>query len=282
MQEASDDPNVINACTIDGRFEQLTEFYQDIELCEKSLNDYLEQKKKIFPRFYFVSNQALLDILSNGNNPEKVGQYLGDCFDGLSKMDWYKDDPRPWRRSKGMFSKENEYVSYSTDITLNGAVENYLNDLQEKMRLTMQDILIDAKAKADNWEIEKKRHLWLDDFNAQCALVATQLIWTEEVMKVFDEVESGSETAMKQYYDLSVSRINDLINRVRTDLSPETRVKIITIITIDVHSRDVIEKFVKDKIQDTQAFSWQSQLKFKLEKLKGDDKLICYPEIADW
>jgi len=88
-------------------------------------------------------------------------------------MDWYKDDPRPWRRSKGMFSKENEYVSYSTDITLNGAVENYLNDLQEKMRLTMQDILIDAKAKADNWEIEKKRHLWLDDFNAQCALVAT-------------------------------------------------------------------------------------------------------------
>jgi len=56
MQEASDDPNVINACTVDGRFEQLNEFYTDIELCEKSLNEYLEQKKKIFPRFYFVSN----------------------------------------------------------------------------------------------------------------------------------------------------------------------------------------------------------------------------------
>ena len=27
-----------------------------IELCEKALNEYLEQEKKIFARFYFVSN----------------------------------------------------------------------------------------------------------------------------------------------------------------------------------------------------------------------------------
>ncbi len=118
MQEASEDPLVISSCTVDGRVETLKEFFADIELCEKSLNDYLEQKKKMFPRFYFVSNQALLDILSNGNNPEKVGAYLGDCFDGLKSMDWYKEDPRPWRRSKGMFSKEGEYVPFSTDITL--------------------------------------------------------------------------------------------------------------------------------------------------------------------
>ena len=35
-------------------------------------NDYLEQKKKAFPRFYFVANGALLDILSNGNKPLKA------------------------------------------------------------------------------------------------------------------------------------------------------------------------------------------------------------------
>ena len=37
-------------------------------------NDYLEQKKKYFPRFYFVANGALLDILSNGNKPLKAGE----------------------------------------------------------------------------------------------------------------------------------------------------------------------------------------------------------------
>lgn len=134
--------------------------------------------------------------------------------------------------------------------------------------------MVEAKARADNWELDVKRQFWLDLFNAQCALVITQIIWTEEVLKVFDEVESGSETAMKGYFDLSVSRINDLINRVRTDLTPEQRVKIITIITIDVHGRDVIERFIKEKIVDTQAFLWQSQLKFifKQDKEFKDEK----------
>ena len=38
--------------------------------------EYLDMKKKIFPRFYFVSNVALLDILSNGNNPPKIMPYV--------------------------------------------------------------------------------------------------------------------------------------------------------------------------------------------------------------
>jgi dynein heavy chain, axonemal len=45
---------------------------RNLELCQKSLNEYLDTKKKIFPRFYFVSNVALLDILSNGNNPPRI------------------------------------------------------------------------------------------------------------------------------------------------------------------------------------------------------------------
>ena len=61
---------------------------------------------------------------------------------------------------------------------------------------------------------------------------------------------------MKDYYNVTVSRILSLIERVRTDLSMELRIKIITIITIDVHGRDVIEKFVAQKIMDSGAFMW--------------------------
>lgn len=63
---------------------------------------------------------------------------------------------------------------------------------------------------------------------------------------------------MKDYYNLCVNRIGTLIERVRKDLSAELRIKIITIITIDVHERDVIEKFVLNKVTDSGAFSWAS------------------------
>jgi dynein heavy chain len=53
-----------------------------------------------------------------------------------------------------------------------------------------------------------------------------------------------------------VLRVGKLIDRVRTDLTEEVRTKIITIITIDVHSRDVIEKFVGEKINSQEHFAW--------------------------
>ena len=38
--------------------------------------------------------------------------------------------------------------------------------------------------------------------------------------------------------------------------------KIINIITIDVHSRDVVQNFVHFKVSEVESFAWQSQLKF--------------------
>jgi dynein heavy chain len=86
--------------------------------------------------------------------------------------------------------------------------------------------------------------------------LATQILWTEETTSAFDELEGGSETAMKEYNALIVNRIKALIERVRTDLDKQLRVKIITIITVDVHGRDVIEDFVLKKIQDQSLFVW--------------------------
>jgi len=53
---------------------------------------------------------------------------------------------------------------------------------------------------------------------------------------------------MKEYLATILVRIKFLLERVRTDLSRDLRVKIITIITIDVHERDVVEDFVTRKI----------------------------------
>lgn len=73
-------------------------------------------------------------------------------------------------------------------------------------------------------------------------------MWTEETSRAFEDLESGSESAMKDNLDVIKVRISKLIGRVRQQLDVQTRVKIITIITIDVHSRDVVQRFVDEKI----------------------------------
>ena len=91
MKVAVETPNVIDSCVKEGRGDSLKEMSRNLELCQRSLNEYLDLKKKIFPRFYFVSNVALLDILSNGNNPPRIMPYTGDCESSAKRETWQGD-----------------------------------------------------------------------------------------------------------------------------------------------------------------------------------------------
>jgi len=88
MKECVTESHCLTVCSKEGRYELLKSMLQRLELCQKSLNEYLDIKKKIFPRFYFVSAVALLDMLANGTNPSKIMPYLGDCYDALANLNF--------------------------------------------------------------------------------------------------------------------------------------------------------------------------------------------------
>jgi dynein heavy chain len=60
--------NVKAACNREGLIARLESGKALLDQCQKALDDFLAAKRVIFPRFYFVSNADLLDILSNGSN----------------------------------------------------------------------------------------------------------------------------------------------------------------------------------------------------------------------
>jgi hypothetical protein len=108
-------------------------------------------------------------------------------------------------------------------------------------------------------------------------------VWTEEVARTIEEVFAGSESAMKDYFKTCNERINKLIDRVIDPvITKDLRAKIITIITIDVHGRDVVDKFALNKVSDTSAFAWLSQLKFEWKGInESDPNKDCRISICD-
>lgn len=278
MKEAVLEVNCVRVCSIEGRCESLKGMREKLEMCQKSLHEYLDIKKKIFPRFYFVSSVALLDMLANGTNPTKIMPYLGDCYDALENLKFVtqEDGKQSDNIVDTMIAKDGEEVPLLEQFTMEGEVEAYLNRLTESMRTSLKVILSDAVEKAVNWEIDTPRHEWLFNYPAQLCITGTQIYWTDETHLALEEYEGGQEDSVKRYLQTCNNRLSALIQLVLGELSSANRTKIISLITMDVHSRDVVDRLVTQKTEGPNAFSWQQQLRFEWEQLTMDVNVkIC-------
>jgi len=76
---------------------------------------------------------------------------------------------------------------------------------------------------------------------------------------------------MKDTFRYIDGRLNTLINKVRNKLPKLEHLKVINIITIDVHSRDCVDNFNIKKIAEAESFTWLAQLKFYWENKADSD-----------
>uniref|UniRef100_A0A4X1UMY0 Dynein axonemal heavy chain 17 n=1 Tax=Sus scrofa TaxID=9823 RepID=A0A4X1UMY0_PIG len=274
FKEAVKTPNVVEATNKPGLYDKLENLKKRLAVCEKALAEYLETKRLAFPRFYFVSSADLLDILSNGNDPVEVSRHLSKLFDSLCKLKFRLDaDGKPLKVSLGMYSKEDEYVDFDRDCDLSGQVEVWLNRVLDRMCATLRHEIPEAVVTYE----EKPREQWIFDYPAQIALTCTQIWWTTEVGLAFARLEEGYENAIKDYNKKQVSQLNALITLLIGNLSAGDRMKIMTICTIDVHARDVVAKMIAAKVESSQAFTWQSQLRHRWD----EEKQHCFANICD-
>ncbi|XP_066468990.1 dynein axonemal heavy chain 9 [Tiliqua scincoides] len=272
--DAEKTPNVVEATNKPGLYEQLEDIQSRLSLCEKALAEYLDTKRLAFPRFYFISSADLLDILSNGTNPQLVQRHLAKLFDNMAKLKFQVDsDQKQTKLALGMYSKEEEYVSFSELCDCSGQVESWLNRVLDHMRATVRHEMTEAVMAYE----EKAREQWLFDYPAQVALTCTQVWWTTEVGIAFARLEEGYENAMKEYYKKQVTQLNTLITMLIGQLSKGDRQKIMTICTIDVHARDVVAKMITQKVDNAQVFLWLSQLRHRW----ADEEKHCYANICD-
>jgi len=216
-----------------------------------------------FPRFYFIPAEELLAILGS-SDPKAIQPFLLSLFDNCKRLIFGKGD----KQMIGMASDEGEEYDFETPVKPEGNVEDWMTRVDEEMKATLKLITKKAVfhyAKADRIE-------WIKEQLGMVALVGTQIWWTFSVEDVFQRGAKDPH-AMKNELAAETGALNDLIALVREKITPNVRKCVNTLIILDVHARDIVDRFVRDAIRSAKAFEWESQLRFYWD-LKQDDIAI--------
>lgn len=114
--------------------QSLPQLQQDLELCQKKLDNYLESKKKIFPWFYFCSDTVLLKILSQGqSDPNQVQDDFEKLFDAISCVKFHDFDKRSIIQIKQLINPDEEIIDLKNQVKAEGLIENWLCILEKEM-----------------------------------------------------------------------------------------------------------------------------------------------------
>ncbi|CAG5134523.1 unnamed protein product, partial [Candidula unifasciata] len=165
MSRLNGDKNALRGTHYAGLLNQLLAMNEKLEEIQKSLDMYLETKRQIFPRFYFLSNDDLLEILGQSKNPEAIQPHLKKCFDNIKSLKMAKAGVQMKWEAAGMFSCEGEYVEFGHAVILEGPVEAWLCDVEKTMRWTLKEILRNCRAALK--KNLSKRDKWIKEWPGQ-------------------------------------------------------------------------------------------------------------------
>jgi dynein heavy chain len=166
MKRTEKSPLVLEVCSSDALLGKFVNNNKQLEDIQKGLEDYLETKRNAFPRFYFLSNDELLEILSQTRNAQAVQPHLRKCFDSVTKVEF--GAAKGSDEILGMWSPEREYVPFTSAVHARGPVEGWLTQIEAMMRKTLFDITKNALETYP--EDGLLRDEWFFESAAQCVL----------------------------------------------------------------------------------------------------------------
>ncbi|XP_069857588.1 dynein axonemal heavy chain 2 isoform X5 [Dipodomys merriami] len=273
LDRMSKDNNALRSTHYPGLLDTLIEMNTILEDIQKSLDMYLETKRHIFPRFYFLSNDDLLEILGQSRNPEAVQPHLKKCFDNIKLLRIQKVGGSSSKlEAVGMFSGDGEYIDFLHSVLLEGPVENWLGEVERTMRITLRELLRNCRVALKKFL--NKRDKWVKEWAGQVVITASQIQWTADVTKcLMTAKERADKKILKVMKKKQVSILNKYSEAIRGNLTKIMRLKIVALVTIEIHARDVLERLYKSGLMDVNSFDWLCQLRFYWEK-DFDDCII--------
>ena len=266
LMTKADDTKIATECAANEVLKaQLPPLYADLEMCQRALEGYLEQKRNAFPRFYFCSNPVLLQILSQSSDPTAMQAYYEKVFDAISSVTHNKKDKSIITEFKTRVKGQDEIIPFSSPVHAKGNVEDWLASLLGGMRATMKDLTRACAEEVPDISLSNlKQFVWRS--TGQFSLMGLQLKWTSDQQDALDLCLKAKH-AMRDVARLHTDLLFEMSSwSLDKSLNRMERMKVETMILIQVHQKDVTDELVdlykKKELKNANSFDWLRQARF--------------------
>jgi dynein heavy chain 2 len=248
MRTVEKNKKVAMLSEITGLESSLHEISEQIEVCQSALNKFLEETRNRFPRFFFLGDDDLLEILGQSENPSVIKLHLKKIFAGIFDVEFKNGGGGMVIQS--MISSTGEVVELKTPVPVEANLEVWLNQLEGQMFQTLEESLLACI---------KDSSLNVSHFPGQILGLAKEIDFCHRAMEA---IQKNKLQDLKKHLD----EFLESLTKTKNKLGKVDQAKVKSLIMDVIHQVAVVEELMANRVTDPRNWYWFKQLKYFLSK----------------
>ena len=237
----------------------------DLEFLNKAVEEFVSKTRAEFARFYFVTEQDVLDIFTITHEKfNSINEHISKIFPGISSLEY----ERKHHQVIGLCSKLSETIQLIPAVNLSvndqqrqdesrGSTQLWLKDIEANMAENVLKQIDKARLMYEFCSFDK----WMQEHTQQSMAVAQSILFAIKVEEILSDV--GNIRKILSDCILTKQHIlEDITETLRSQTLELARHKCGALALQSISERDMLQRLLAENPRNAEDFSWQSKFRY--------------------
>ncbi|XP_035794419.1 cytoplasmic dynein 2 heavy chain 1-like [Anopheles albimanus] len=269
MQEIAVDPRVVSIHRINNILSIIDTLQTQISRCQNALSTYIRAKRDAFSRFYFLSDDDLLELLGQSSKEAIIQKHIRKLFPGIYRLMIEEQQVAETGETRviGFASEEGDEIRLAgAGILITGVpVEQWLASLVERIKETLGGLIGQCLQVGDTYELET-----IDRFPMQILCLVASINFTRRTEKAIVGMQLAN---LKQHIQNEIARYSGALQQQQQQEEQQkntetasgrqlTCIKLRSLLIDQVHHQTTVDYLLAHNVTNLHDWYWLQQLKF--------------------
>lgn len=275
LKRAYNYKNVIGVLGIPYLHEFMENLLQSLNRTRRSLSEYLEKERETFPRFYFIGNEDLLDLIGSGSDINRINKHIGKMFQNISHLGYDTEN----MKLISLNDHNGECMKLNNPISLleKQSISDALLELDMEIKNTLADLVtVNLKALSAFYQDnapEDQLFKFIAELPSQVVILCFQITFTKRAESAI------SENSILQLHSLCEHLVTKVSHFVTSDISNAIRLKLENLIIELINQRETLLTILDTNSIEKTRFIWNIQQRFYFKHEEKDKDLLKCIEV---